>query len=260
MEWMLKHHDEFNDYLYVLIHLYLKDPRYREFCLEYRKKPNSFILFDNSAAELGEAMDNKLLFEAACELQPDYVMMPDKLNDYKVTTGRSQDFFLTYASDLPRETKLMGIIQGQNFKEMVHCHYSMTDYTGAAAIGIPFIFANIARDSYSQMMARIEFMRYMNSCEHPCVKPRENGLYYHLLGTWCTAEFALYKTLGYNWINSFDTSNPIMAALEGKTYVGNGIPEKPKTKLDDVFHHNYGKLEPHLDLARYNVRRLRQSI
>ena len=250
LEWMLRHHDEFNDYLYVLLHLYLKDERYRDFCRNYR----GFKLLDNSAYELGESMDNELLYKVACELEPDYVMLPDKINAYDITLDRTESFMDEYGLVLPAKTKPMGIIQGETQDRMIRSYMRMHERLGIRAFGIPFIFAAAEYgNSQQQMRHRITFLERLNGVLDECC-------YYHLLGTWCTAEFALYETLGYNWVNSFDTSNPIMAALEGQQYRALGLPEKPKTKLDHVFYNTYEELEPALELARYNVRKLREAI
>lgn len=250
LEWMLKHHDEFNDYLYVLLHLYLKNDRYREFCKNYQ----GMVILDNSCYELGESMDNQLLFDAAIDLEPDFVILPDKLNFFVATCERSEAFVNSYRDKLPAKTQMMGIIQGKNDQELIDAYNWMYKHLNIRAFGIPFIFGDVSLDSQAQMIRRLEFMRVFDRIVF------RSDCYHHLLGTWCTAEFALYPTLGYNWINSFDTSNPIMAALEANRYRALGIPMKPRTKLDEVFYHSYETLEPHLELARYNVNKLRQII
>lgn len=252
LSWMLKYHDEFNDYLYVLLHLFVSNEEYKKFCLEYRKRPNSFILLDNSAYEMGEAMDNKLLFDVVEQLQPDYVMLPDKINDQEFTLDKSIQFVDTYELIMPSRTKFMGIIQGKTDEEMMMCHDRFMAIN-VRDIGIPFIFYDTPKESLLQAWRRMEFLK-----RHARVLSGNN--YTHLLGTWCVGEFVNYKLRGYNWINSFDTSNPIMAALEGTSYGLFGTPNKPKTKLDDVFLKSENELSYALDTARNNVRILRESI
>ena len=46
-------------------------------------------------------------------------------------------------------------------------------------------------------------------------------------------EFGWYK--GFKFIDSIDTSNPVMAALEGTMYTERGLTEKPKANMNDHF-------------------------
>ena len=42
------------------------------------------------------------------------------------------------------------------------------------------------------------------------------------------------------FVETIDTSNPIMAAMEGKLYTNQGLDEKPITKIDDVMNRPVG--------------------
>ena len=55
----------------------------------------------------------------------------------------------------------------------------------------------------------------------------------HLLGCAVPQEFGWYK--GYECIESIDTSNPVMAALEGTFYKSWGLDAKPKANMNDYF-------------------------
>jgi hypothetical protein len=46
-------------------------------------------------------------------------------------------------------------------------------------------------------------------------------------------EFGWYK--GFECIESIDTSNPVMAALEGIKYTNSGLSKKPKANINDYF-------------------------
>ena len=56
---------------------------------------------------------------------------------------------------------------------------------------------------------------------------------YHLLGCSIPQEFGWYDN--HPQIESIDTSNPIMAALEGTLYDENGLTSKPKANMNDHF-------------------------
>jgi len=55
----------------------------------------------------------------------------------------------------------------------------------------------------------------------------------HLLGCQVPQEFGWYR--GFKFIESIDTSNPVMAALEGMRYTNSGLTEKPKANMNDYF-------------------------
>ena len=59
----------------------------------------------------------------------------------------------------------------------------------------------------------------------------------HLLGCAVPQEFGWYKDMPF--IESIDTSNPVMAALENITYTGQGLNTKPKANMNDYFNINY---------------------
>ena len=56
----------------------------------------------------------------------------------------------------------------------------------------------------------------------------------HLLGCAVPQEFGWYK--GYECIESIDTSNPVMAALEGTWYEDHGLNSKPKANMNDYYY------------------------
>ena len=63
----------------------------------------------------------------------------------------------------------------------------------------------------------------------------------HLLGCAVPQEFGWYK--GYDCIESIDTSNPVMAALEGIWYNDNGLNTKPKANMNDHFDMMFDELD-----------------
>ena len=54
----------------------------------------------------------------------------------------------------------------------------------------------------------------------------------HLLGCAVPQEFGFYN--GFNFVESIDTSNPVMAGLEGTIYGEYGLFKKPKLAIDET--------------------------
>jgi hypothetical protein len=55
------------------------------------------------------------------------------------------------------------------------------------------------------------------------------------------------------FVETIDTSNPIMAGIEGLEYNKNGILSKPKIKIDETMGMTWDDLAPHLSLIYHNV-------
>jgi hypothetical protein len=58
---------------------------------------------------------------------------------------------------------------------------------------------------------------------------------HHLLGCALPIEFLFYRE-GFDWIESLDTSNPVVHALRDITYEYGGLVSKQSVKLVDLLH------------------------
>jgi hypothetical protein len=79
--------------------------------------------------------------------------------------------------------------------------------------------------------------------------------YHHLLGCSLPQEFMAYSD--FEWINSVDTSNPIIVGSEGVRYGENGIEHKPKTKIEELFDVN---LEDKMEDIIFNVNKFKSYV
>jgi len=238
---MENHHDDINDYLYVLLHKFLEDVPYFNFVGNYK----GTILLDNSCYELGDALANDLIYETAVQLNADIVIAPDVLGDKDKTLERTLDFWNTYP-DI-RDT-MMAVVQGSSLEELLECYDIFID-TGFKKIAFPFCFNWVERDPELQANERIKILSYFARNSRIC-----DDVYHHLLGTWQAVEFTRYRD--YDWIKSIDTSNPIMAALDGNRYINQyGLPNKPRSTFDDTFNLKLELID--MDLVMYNVNKFR---
>jgi hypothetical protein len=76
----------------------------------------------------------------------------------------------------------------------------------------------------------------------------------HLLGCQVPQEFGWYR--GFKFIESIDTSNPVMASLEGTRYTKAGLFEKPKANMNDYFY-MLGDQVNH-ELLSHNISKFRE--
>ena len=101
-----------------------------------------------------------------------------------------------------------------------------------------------------QMYGRMEFIRRL--VERGAIR---KGHYHHLLGCSLPQEFMAYDS--WKFINSCDTSNPILVGAEGVRYSDSGINFKPENKLEHYFEKN---LEDRLEDIIFNVERFKTFI
>ena len=117
-----EHQDFISDYMFVLLHKILEDEQYANTVLDFSDH-GEIIYLDNSCFELGESLDNKLLYEWYQRIEPEYVVLPDVLGDYRRTLQRSIEFANDYPETIPNG---MPVIQGSTPDEMIDCYNEFT--------------------------------------------------------------------------------------------------------------------------------------
>ena len=130
----------------------------------------------------------------------------------------------------------MPVAQGATQDELIDCYKQFRDFGlefGGQVkhfdiIGIPFVYSWADKEPTTQANERIKLLKRM--VEEEII---DLNLKHHLLGTWQAREFSHYRD--YNWIYSVDTSNPVMAALDGDIYGNMGRLNKPKSSFDSVY-------------------------
>ena len=243
-----EHQDFISDYQFVLLHKILEDKDYAEMVCEFANN-GEFTYLDNSCFELGESLDNDVLYEWFQRLEPDFVVLPAVLGDRRRTLERSIEFANDYPDTISNG---MPVIQGATPDEMIDCYNEFIEYSDKwPIIGIPFVYRWADKDPTLQANERIKLLERM---DRECI---DRKFKHHLLGTWQAREFAHYKD--YNWIHSIDTSNPVMSALDGIPYAGvHGLTQKPTSTFDSVY--DMKEEDINLNLLYYNVDSFRQIV
>lgn len=243
------HQDKISDYMYVLLHKMIEDPVYAQKAYDYK----GMVYLDNSCFELGASLDNDVLYEYCNTLNPTVVILPDVLGDRKATIERTFEFLDKY----PHVSNYgMAVAQGSNPDELIDCYAEFRDYRNENEldlymIGIPFVYSWVEKSPAAQAHARIQLLELMD-------KRRiiDRSRMHHLLGTWQALEFNFYRD--YDWVYSIDTSNPIMAAIDGSRYTNSGLFQKPKANFDSAYHLTEGDID--MDLLYYNVESFRRIV
>ena len=238
---LLTAQEEFNDYLYCLPHLLDEDDDYRDFFIAAGIN-NDYIIMDNSLHELGEAYNSDRLRHWIDVIRPDEFIVPDAWMD-KDKTCMLAKHWLQYT--YPDETTPIAVIQGKSRSEAIICAHLLQD------LGYKKLCVSYGADWYGETdlekaMGRIDFVKYLHK-NHPTLK-------LHLLGCAVPQEFGWYEDASY--IESIDTSNPIMAALDGTSYTEQGLTTKPKANMNDNYDMFFDELD--YDLILHNTKMFRK--
>lgn len=212
------------DYDYCLVHLLEENERYRRKFIEAKNK-NREIILDNSLFELEVPFDPENFARHILMLQPNWYIIPDKLEDKTFTINSIKRWNSEYG-DLPG--KKIGVVQGKSKEEVIECYKEIEPLVDMVAISFDYSFF-VTDDhrltKYEQFMfGRIKLINDMvwkNVIN--TLKP------HHLLGCGVPQEFVYYHS--YPWVYSVDTSNPVVHGLLGIRYSNTGLRDKSSQKL-----------------------------
>lgn len=239
------------DYTYILVHLLEEDEEYKKLAFKAKNEGREIIL-DNSIFELGTAFNVQKYIRWIKELRPDWYIIPDTLEstvDTIVQTSRwKQDY-----DYLPG--KKIGVIQGKTYSDLVNCYHYMNKGANVDKIAISFDYSYY-RDSVphpnkhmSWMLGRVKLLGDLIKDDILNVnKP------HHLLGCSLPIEGKFYRD--YSFIDSVDTSNPVVHGIKNIFYEHNfGLYTKDSQKLVELLDES---VKVNLDVINYNVKEFRK--
>ena len=222
--------EKFNDYDYALVHLLEEDETYREYFLGARDK-GRYIILDNSLHELGEAYNDAGLLKWVKELQPNEFIIPDvwENRDASVVNARK------WASiKLPEGVEKVAVVQAGTIHEAATAYQTYRDL-GYQKIAFSYgasYYNDVCPHPNSDLGKALGRLYVISTLYKIGVISQSDKI--HLLGCAVPQEFGWYK--GFNCIESIDTSNPVMAALEGIRYNMWGLDTKPKANMNDYYY------------------------
>jgi len=226
----------YNDYQYILPYFWDRYTEYKEWMLQYSKKENSFIILDNGLFE-GEVPTIPNLLKLIDEIQPNIFIPPDEWNDSLGTLKNAKYWMgLKKAGNLPEKTQLMVVVQGKTFGEMEILYQQCVD------LGYTHFSFNHSSIAYQSLGHSTELMNASFGRNHIITNLIDKGVikkehYIHLLGLSTPTELGLYSRNKKEYINSIDTSSPIILGCKREKYYYKSInlTSKPKEKLEHFF-------------------------
>mgnify|MGYP000350632257 CR=1 FL=1 len=227
---------EFNDYDYCLPHLLDQDEDYKRY-FENARDEGRYVIMDNSLHELGEAYNHERLRYWINELKPNEFIVPDVWMKCAETAAQAK-YWLQFK--YPKKTKLTAVIQGENKNQAYLCANLLADLGydklcvsyGATWYNDFFPHTNV---DMGKALGRVRFVQGLLKLD------QLKDIKLHLLGCSIPQEFGWYSNNPR--IESIDTSNPVMAALEGIWYNDNGLNTKPKANMNDHFDMMFDELD-----------------
>jgi len=229
---LLKDSKQFNDYDYCLPHLLDQYPEYEAYFRE-SKKQGRYIIMDNSLHELGKAYDTSRLLHWVFELEPNEFIVPDVWENSELSVRNAKSWSIT---ELPKNTTKVAVVQGKSYTDFSTSYqrYKWFGYKkiafsyGASWFQETFPHPNL---HIAKMMGRLKTITKLYNN-----KIIDNTDKVHLLGCNLPQEFLYYKD--FSFIESIDTSNPVIHGLEKTRYTNGGLLHKSKQKIDKDFTQN----------------------
>ena len=219
----------FNDYDYCLPHLLDQEQGYQDYFLTSVAQ-GRYIIMDNSLHELGVAYDEDRLLHWISVLRPNEFIVPDVWQDRDKSVVNARKWAQI---KLPKGVEKVAVVQATTIHEAATCYQTYKD------LGYKKIVFSYGASYYNDVVphANKDLGKALGrmSVISALYKTRviEDNDRVHLLGCQVPQEFGWYR--GFKFIESIDTSNPVMAALEGIRYTNAGLTEKPKANMNDYF-------------------------
>jgi hypothetical protein len=244
---------EVTDYDYALVHLFEENEEYLKF-FKRAVKVGREVILDNSVFELGTAFDKDKYYHWVEELNPTYYIIPDVLEDAQATVKNVHEWQHLAGK------KSIGVVQGKSVEEIVWCYQEIEPHVDKVAISFDYSFfinedinGKLPTKFHHYMYGRDALLNYMLNI----AKVINTDKPHHLLGCGLPQEFEVYRD--YKWLDSVDTSNPVVAGLKGIRYNSlDGLEDKPSEKLYTLI--EFKPTNDQFNMIMYNIEMFRAIV
>ena len=110
---------------FVIASTCLEYPEYLEYFMSIKDNNPRFIILDNGAFEIGEAITDEKYIALAKKLQPDVLVVPDVYKDNAATGSRAVNFFTVWQNSPINGVELMGVLQGNSWGALVSIYQTL---------------------------------------------------------------------------------------------------------------------------------------
>ena len=249
---LLEDSQKFNDYDYALVHLLDSDQDYANYFIK-AKQEGRYIILDNSLHELGTAYNDSGLLYWIDKIRPNEFIVPDVWENCIQSVVNARKWAQI---KLPDEVTKVAVVQAKSVREAITCYQTYRDL-GYKKIAFSY-GANYYLDHSShpnknlaKALGRIEIVSRLYNSNIINATDRV-----HLLGCQVPQEFSWY--LDMLFIETIDTSNPIMDTIDNMPYSPIGLTEKPKANMNDHFYMVAEDMD--FDLLMWNLDKFRELL
>lgn len=236
---------------YALVNLFDDEEYYHLFDPEHRS-----TILDNGVFELGKAFNPDVFAGWVEKFKPEYYIVPDVLEDADATIDSFFNFIRTYKG-LPG--KVLGVAQGNSYSELVKCYKAIEPYCDKVGISFDYSWYQHVDTGYSKYM-NAAVGRYVTLTRLEADNIINKYKPHHLLGVMLPQEMKSYSFMQNRghmcWIDSVDTSNPVVHGLKGIRYGANGLESKESQKLYTMIHEDVSRKQK--EDIYYNIEQFRR--
>lgn len=236
---------------YALVNLFAEDEEY------FRLFKNAVadgreVILDNGVFELGEAWAADQFAGWVDKLQPTYYIVPDVLEKSEATIESFFNFTKTHRG-LPG--KIIGVVQGENMHEFIKCYKAIEPYCDKVGISFDCSWYREGMKTSNpwEQLAGGRLKTLIQMDEAGIINHNKP---HHLLGVSLPQEMQHYKLYNWRWIDSVDTSNPVVHGLKRIVYGSDGLRSKETQKLYTLI--NAQVDETQLNAIVHNIRQFRR--
>jgi len=247
---LLEKSKKFNDYQYALVHLLEENEEYRKHFLQCRDEGIPIYL-DNSLHEKGYAIGGEILLKWINILKPECVFIPDVWEDKDASVRNAKQWSKI---ELPEEVMKVAVVQAKSLHEAILCTVAYKDL-GYKKIAYSYgasYYNDICPHPNKDLGKAIGRFIAISSLYEQNILTKFDRV--HLLGTASPIEFGMYKNI--ECIESIDTSNPIMAAIDAMVYTKMGLDRKPMANMNNFQDIDIDEID--LGSINHNVKMFRE--
>lgn len=236
----------FNDYDYALVHLFEKNEQYYNFFKESLERGRTVIL-DNSAFELGKPYDLEKYQEYILKLKPTEYVLPD----YRDNSKKNLESIQAWDPNIPGIK--IGVVHGEDYERFAQNYKDIAPYVDKIAFSFESFF-DFIKDTLQHENLGMTREFILGTLASTGVIDRSKS--HHILGAFTPQEFQRYKEV--DWIESIDTSNPVVHGYLGIRYEPHGLDKKQSLKLADMLDADL-TMKQEEDIY-FNIRRFREQM
>ena len=253
---IFKQVQEYTDGDYALVHLFEEDPEYFRM-FEEAVKDGREVILDNSVFELEKAFDPERFVDWINRLNPTYYIVPDVLEDYEGTRKNMEDWIENWLPKVQTNSKIIGVIQGDSFQDICKCYSYLDSLQEVSKIAISFDYS-LYQKTYPHPNKLVSWalgrVKLLGDLSNAGILNKQKP--HHLLGCAIPGEGIFYSSPEFDYIDSMDTSNPVVHGIKKIRYDGPlGLTTKETQKLCELIDSNVNSTK--WSYILYNLREFR---